>query len=129
MILASARQYGVSAGDSSGYAIQWTHQLMLSFFEARQWMRADELSPGHTPCASSSIVFDRDNARTISRIVRRWRACGRREACIAPLGSSRANHRQDQAALTLLFIAARVPKGYSYDTPLGLGILQHAGGR
>lgn len=128
-ILASARENGVSAGHSSGYALQWTHQLMLSFFEARHWMRKGDLTPGHTPCASGLIVFDRDNARTISRIVRRWHACGVREACIAPLGSSRANHRQDQAALTLLFIAARVPKGCSYDSPLGLDIVQHSGGR
>ena len=128
-ILASARKNGVSAAHSSGYAMHWTHQLMLGFFEARRWMRRGDLTPEHTPCASGLIVFDRDNARTISRIVRRWHACGEREACIAPLGSSRANHRQDQAALTLLFIAARVPKGCSYDSPLGLGILQHAGGR
>ena len=31
-----------------------------------------------------------------------WEACALDEACICPIGSHRGNHRQDQAALTLV---------------------------
>ena len=31
-----------------------------------------------------------------------WAECARTKECICPVGSGKANHRQDQAALTLL---------------------------
>jgi hypothetical protein len=129
-ILGAVRENGASSADSSGYAMTWTHPLMVSFFADRRWLRsAGDFTATDTPCAGCTVALDRDNARTLSRIVRRWRTCAWREECIAPPGSSRANHRQDQAALTLLFIAADVPKRCGYDTPIGKGILTHAGGR
>ena len=35
-------------------------------------------------------------------LIRQWRKCALTKECIAPEGSSRENHRQDQAVLTLL---------------------------
>ena len=43
-----------------------------------------------------------------------WDECARVQACVCPPGSSRSNHRQDQAALTLLAIRARHDCG-SYE--------------
>ena len=129
-ILGAVRKNGASSAHSSGYAMTWTHPLMVSFFADRRWLRSvGDFTATDTPCAGCTIALDRDNARTLSRIVRRWRTCAWREECIAPPGSSRANHRQDQAALTLLFIAADVPKRCGYDSPISKGILTHAGGR
>ena len=128
-ILGKVRENGASSADASGYALMWTHPLMLQFFLERHWIRAADIGPQDTPCAGGVVALDRDNVRTLSRFVRRWRACAWREECIAPAGSSRANHRQDQAALTLLFIAADVPQRCHYDTPISLGVLTHADGR
>eukprot|EP01084_Bolivina_argentea_P155807 271510_1 len=48
------------------------------------------------------IAFDYD-VQWVQQFVEDWKDCAMVKACIAPQGSSRANHRQDQAALTLLF--------------------------
>ena len=40
------------------------------------------------------------------RIVPRWKACSLVQDCVCPRGSNLGNHRQDQAALTLLAVAA-----------------------
>uniref|UniRef100_A0A7S2SWB4 Uncharacterized protein n=1 Tax=Rhizochromulina marina TaxID=1034831 RepID=A0A7S2SWB4_9STRA len=37
-----------------------------------------------------------------SRVMERWHTCAMKKECICPAGSSRSNHRQDQAALTLV---------------------------
>ena len=39
---------------------------------------------------------------TAQQIVRAWLACSLKRRCIAPHGSNRANHRQDQTALSLV---------------------------
>ena len=51
-----------------------------------------------------------------------WIACVSDEACVAPPGTSRTNHRQDQAALTLLATQR------SYDCDVGsirMGVALH----
>lgn len=52
-------------------------------------------------CAANFVGFhyDDDKARTL---LFEWAKCARIRECIAPIGSNRANHRQDQAALTIL---------------------------
>jgi len=41
-------------------------------------------------------------SRRFETISQRWLRCSLNKTCVCPRGSSRANHRQDQAALTLL---------------------------
>ena len=50
------------------------------------------------PMANGAIV----GLQTCSRLLWEWAQCASIKACIAPPGSSRGNHRQDQSALTLL---------------------------
>ena len=55
----------------------------------------------HSNFASGLIGFDYNskNARNISEL---WNKFSQIQECISPVGSSRLNHRQDQAVLTLL---------------------------
>ena len=38
----------------------------------------------------------------IAQLLTEWKDCALKPECIAPAGSSRQNHRQDQAALTVI---------------------------
>ncbi|KAI8377553.1 uncharacterized protein BYT42DRAFT_593796 [Radiomyces spectabilis] len=53
-------------------------------------------------CNGAAIGFDVDNKTVVDSLILPWYKCGLEKRCIAPPGSSRKNHRQDQAALTLL---------------------------
>jgi len=54
--------------------------------------------------------FDGRNP-VVHRLVRRWKDLALQEDVIAPPGSNRSNHRQDQALLTLLLIDAARNEG------------------
>jgi hypothetical protein len=56
-------------------------------------------------CNGAIIGFARHHA-AYAAVFQPWLACAREEACIAPPGSSRANHRQDQAVLSALVALA-----------------------
>lgn len=47
------------------------------------------------------VSLDGQNAAA-RNLVKEWRDCALQKSCIAPEGSSRLNHRQDQAVLTIL---------------------------
>lgn len=53
-------------------------------------------------CNGAIIGVNTHHSTAMTRVVRPWFHCSRTRACIAPLGSSRDNHRQDQSALTAL---------------------------
>jgi len=80
---------------SAGTVAEWTHPTML---------RAYDFSPALAQARNINaavVLIDGKNAKS-QHVIRRWRECALNEACIAPPGSSRLNHRQDQAALTLI---------------------------
>jgi len=51
---------------------------------------------------NGAIVGFMKNSEASKTIATRWKDCAMHQECIAPRGSNRSNHRQDQAALTLL---------------------------
>jgi len=53
-------------------------------------------------CNGAIVGFDQNHSDIYDSVVVRWEGCARIRACIAPPGSSRINHRQDQATLTVL---------------------------
>lgn len=94
---------GVWLRRSSGTMRQWTHPLMFTYFDA------DPRAFGDRPNADATLVgFATAHAsadvreRVYRDVVLPWRACALAKDCIAPEGSSRRNHRQDQAALSYL---------------------------
>lgn len=95
---------------------RWTHPESLRVLKApSQLLRRLNL-------AGALVAFD--TARPESRqLIADWSACAQDKGCIAPEGSDRSNHRQDQAVLTVLAhmagLAPRGPRG-AHVTQLGV---------
>jgi hypothetical protein len=88
---------------SPGTMQQWTHPLMFDF------LRADPAAYGSKQNADATLVGfavgsgPPDVREAVYRdVVLPWKACAMERDCIAPRGSSRENHRQDQAVLSYL---------------------------
>ncbi|KAG0228719.1 hypothetical protein BGW42_002011 [Actinomortierella wolfii] len=90
-------RYGFWSPRSSGTFEQYTHPGLPQFFD-------DQLENyrGESNCNGAAIAFDTTKEEIYSGLLKEWYTCSRTKPCIAPEGSSRANHRQDQAALTYL---------------------------
>jgi len=118
---AIARGRGLWVRTSPGTMRQWTHPLMFAH------LRADPAEYGNKPNADATLVgfaigsappSDRD--ALYRTVVMPWRDCALTRGCIAPEGSSRANHRQDQAVLSYLVHHAGYP--FVEATPEAIGV-------
>lgn len=85
---------------STSYMGKWTHPGMFKFFKAN--IKEYKYKSN---CNGAAIGFDTTNSTIVNDIILPWFECGLQKDCIAPPGSSRANHRQDQAVLTYLAYA------------------------
>ncbi|GJJ78205.1 hypothetical protein EMPS_10564 [Entomortierella parvispora] len=106
----SLRQLGVWSPQSPDTLHKWTHPGLAEYFDDS----LDKFEPDETNCNGAVIAWDlnhrgvrsinyhRDQTLSGNNLFLDWIACAKDEACIAPQGSSRSNHRQDQAALTYL---------------------------
>src|SRR5262249_43282789 len=106
---------GLWVRTSSGTMRTWTHPSMLAHFHAS----LDDY--GDRPNADATLIgFATGHPSTSVRervyrdVIAPWKACAMARDCIAPPGSSRRNHRQDQAALSYLVHKARF--GFAHDT-------------
>lgn len=108
---------GVLSMWSAGSMARWTHPHTLAYMynASTSSATAAVLGPQRPPsvtlgatenCDASTLVLIRGHPRAAA-VLRAWTACAQVEECIAPAGSSRANHRQDQAALTVILQATR----------------------
>ncbi|KAL1530894.1 hypothetical protein AB1Y20_001785 [Prymnesium parvum] len=106
---------GVFSTRSAGTAAQWTHEGMIGRMYNRSAAAAapSRAVLGRTrparlaawPNCDASTLALVHGSSAARELLEAWSACARDLSCIAPEGSSRANHRQDQAALTLLLQA------------------------
>src|SRR5262249_3756914 len=112
---------GVWARTSSGTMRQWTHPSMFARLGADLRDYADR------PNADATLVgFAVGSAAPSARkrlydaVIAPWRAWALDRDCIAPEGSSRRNHRQDQAVLSYLMHKG----GYRFadDSRASLGV-------
>jgi len=56
---------------------------------------------------SGIVGVNRANSRLMDRVIRPMYECALDLSCIAPLGSNKTNHRQDQTVLSILFLRDR----------------------
>ena len=56
---------------------------------------------------ASFLAFDGCH-EPIQKLVKLWRRCATQRRCIAPEGSNRGNHRQDQTALSLYMFTTKL---------------------
>ncbi|CAG8596134.1 12013_t:CDS:2 [Acaulospora morrowiae] len=93
---------------SQGQMKKWTHPGVYEYFGDEQWKYDNYLN-----CNGASLTFD---TYITEKLIDAWYRCSLDKNCIAPPGSSRANHRQDQSILTYLaardgwFCSLRPPK-------------------
>ncbi|MEI7548296.1 MAG: hypothetical protein WCK21_09605 [Actinomycetota bacterium] len=80
---------------SSGTIEDWTHPLTLTHLRADQ-----SVLPLRN--LSGGIMAVDPRHEVAMRVIQAWAECARTRECIVPVGSSRLNHRQDQAVLTVL---------------------------
>ena len=86
---------GFYSPSSSGCIHDWTHPKTLEYFKVKKsLLRKKNLCGG---CVAINPEFD-----NVRAMINRWRECALIKECIAPEGSSRSNHRQDQAVLSVL---------------------------
>lgn len=91
-------RHGLWTPQSQDTLWTWTHPGMLAYFHDT----LDRFPPNETNCNGAALALDVRNVTVRDGILREWVDCAKTKECIAPEGSSRANHRQDQAALTYL---------------------------
>ncbi|KAL0076229.1 hypothetical protein J3Q64DRAFT_1703579 [Phycomyces blakesleeanus] len=107
------RQSGGFWSPRSSYMMaRWTHPGMYKYYDASPEEYARNIN-----CNGAAIGFDTTNQTIVDTIMEPWYECGLVKNCIAPAGSSRINHRQDQAALTFLAYRSghsckRIPSRY-----------------
>ncbi|MFC1681153.1 DUF1647 domain-containing protein [Pseudomonadota bacterium] len=80
---------------SSGTIRDWTHPGMIEALK----LSSEFLDK---PNRSGGLVSLDPRNYSAMELLERWRRCALDQNCIAPPGSSRSNHRQDQAALSIL---------------------------
>ncbi|KAF9930938.1 hypothetical protein FBU30_011047 [Linnemannia zychae] len=90
-------KYGFWSPQSSGTFERYTHPGLPQFY-------GDSLDNyiSETNCNGAAVAFDTSNDMIYHGLLSEWYQCSLTKECIAPTGSSRSNHRQDQAALTYL---------------------------
>ena len=93
-IFAAVRSNGIFSPALQGPLSRWVHPTMMSRFDA--WPLANR-----TNCNGAVFGFSR-HGRAYNDVVRPWIQCARELNCINPPGANRGNHRQDQAAITVL---------------------------
>lgn len=112
---------GVWIRRSSGTMRQWTHPLTLEYLHADATRYADRRNADATLVGFATGHPSADvRERVYRQIIAPWKACAMAKDCIAPAGSSRKNHRQDQAVLSYLVHQA----GYDFasETHGDLGV-------
>lgn len=90
---------GVFSPFSLGTLAQWTHPLTSAFFGF------SEPELGLRNANGALVGFDLADARG-QELLNRWAVLAQVKDVIAPEGSNRSNHRQDQALLSCLLVAS-----------------------
>src|SRR5579871_1933923 len=113
---AALRTCGFYSPRSGGTIADWTHPKMLAYFGLdADWARGKPNLNGG--CCAFDPSFEEARA-----LARRWREGALIRDCIAPEGSNRSNHRQDQALLTVLAYQAGLA---TKSDPNRLGFITH----
>jgi len=112
---------GLWVRPSSGTMRQWTHPGTFERLgaDAREYAdrrNADATLVGFATGSAPAAARERLYADVIAP----WKACALDRECIAPAGSSRRNHRQDQAVLS--YLAHKGGYAFAADTRARVGV-------
>jgi|TARA_B110000902_G_C14094636_1_gene508266 hypothetical protein len=96
--------YGFYSPFSKGIISDWTHPKSLEYLGVSD----DENLLRQRNLNGACVSADYNNLE-VRNVIQNWSDCAKSKDCIAPEGSSRENHRQDQAVLSTL-IYKHIPK-------------------
>ncbi|CAH1763313.1 14881_t:CDS:1 [Entrophospora sp. SA101] len=85
---------GFVSPKSPGFMNEWTHPGVYDYYKDDH-SKYDKLMN----CNAAFVIFD---TYRVQYLIDEWYDCALVKDCIAPVGSSRVNHRQDQTILTYL---------------------------
>ena len=100
------QEYGFYSPVSSSIIKQWTHPAMLRYLDVKSELLSRRNRNG-------AIVGINPAYPGIKDLILRWRDFALIKECIAPEGSDRTNHRQDQALLSVL--VSQFQEVYNYQ--------------
>lgn len=113
---------GIVVPTSSNSINKWTHPKTI------EYIGINNKNLNKNNYASGLVGFDYNSVKA-KKVSDMWSKYSQIEDCIAPPGSSRENHRQDQAILTLLlykyFFNAPLKKFFYPQTNFIFGVLFH----
>jgi hypothetical protein len=89
---------GIYSPTSSGDIRKWTHPLTLEYFGINSCSLYLNKQNRNGAC----LGFDTGKIE-VKEFIQKFSRLAQDKACIAPEGSSRTNHRQDQAVFTILY--------------------------
>ena len=92
------KQNNVYSPTSSGTIRQWTHPKTLEWFN----INYDDIVLTYSPRNGAILGFNIENI-VVREFIKKFNDLACIKDCIAPQGSNRSNHRQDQAVFTLLY--------------------------
>ncbi len=87
---------GIYSPISSGTVEKWTHPQCLAYLGVEREML------GMPPRNGAIVGFDLSQGRAWN-VLEEWSQLAQIQHCIAPRGSDRSNHRQDQAVFSILY--------------------------
>lgn len=103
------RAVGIYSPQSSGSISDWTHYETLKYLKAS----TNILNKRNLNGACVSVCYQNKIARNI---INQWKDLSLIKECIAPAGSNRENHRQDQAVLSVIAhqsgITSKMPSSF-----------------
>ena len=105
--------FGVFTAISDGNVERWTHPDTLNYMQCPESFLT-------LPCRNAACVGFCNRIPFAQSLLDEWAELAKIRNCIAPVGSSRLNHRHDQAILTILFYKC-MQRNYTISYPYGLG--------
>lgn len=102
-IFETIEKYHCWSSRTNGNIKRWTHIGMIKYYNLSYNLTQKRMCNG-------AIVGFKWNSSLSTTILKEWAECAYIKNCIAPNGSSRANHRQDQSALSILIYIYKIFK-------------------
>lgn len=99
-VLERVYKYGAYSPHSAGTIGQWVHASSNQFLGAHKMARRILLR--RNMCNGALLLFDYNHDEVMNSIVFPLIQCAYTQKCISPQGTSRKNHRQDQAIVSVL---------------------------
>lgn len=110
--------FGIYSPDSSAHIAYWTHENTSLLLRVNSSIKNERNVSGGVVGVSFSHVSAKD-------IIMKWKRFALNKSIIAPIGSTRENHRQDQSILSILMRTAISKKYIIQGPPYLLGITIH----